>query len=471
MRNRSPKPRRRSRATAASTAGSSSTATIAGRRSRFRASSEALMRLRLSHTGKLGPGGLRLCDRDLGRQVDVLDRPQQLGALVDRALERLAARDQAHAAGALVDDRGPDGLGAVALPGGRAAAVDEARAAHVAVDDLVAGEVDRMVGRELRVDALVDLAVARLLRPDRLVAAVVLRELLLDDVRLDRDAEVVGLAGQVGGGVVVGAVDLEAGAAQVAPQHGEHAELVGLLEGLADLLDLAAALRRAEVDRRADADRAHVPRALDAREHRLVVLVRIAQQLVVVELEDERQLVRVRAADGAEDAERRGDRVAAALDREADEVLGIEVDRVGREARARRVLDALVDRQDRDVAGPREAAVVEQPLQVAQRRGGAVGAEPEAVDRVRARKVELVGGDRLARVLQEALGFVAEELLDLVRREVCRGHGRAFRNGFVLASTDATRRPPASERWWPGRVGGPLERAAAASGGNPRAPT
>jgi hypothetical protein len=37
----------------------------------------------------------------------------------------------------------------------------------------------------------------------RVVAAVVLGQLLLDDVGLDGDAEVVGLAGEVGGGVVV----------------------------------------------------------------------------------------------------------------------------------------------------------------------------------------------------------------------------------------------------------------------------
>src|SRR3712207_9318805 len=41
------------------------------------------------------------------------------------------------------------------------------------------------------------------------VAHPVLGELLLDDVGLDRHAEVVGLAGQVGGQVVVGVADLE----------------------------------------------------------------------------------------------------------------------------------------------------------------------------------------------------------------------------------------------------------------------
>ena len=58
-----------------------------------------------------------------------------------------------------------------------------------------------------------------------------------------------------------------------------------------------------------------------------------------------------------EHAERRGDAVAAAFDGELDDVLGIEVDRVGREARARRVLDALVDRQDRDIARAGQAPV------------------------------------------------------------------------------------------------------------------
>jgi hypothetical protein len=49
---------------------------------------------------------------------------------------------------------------------------------------------------------------------------------------------VVGLSGQVGRGVVVGAVDDERRVAQVAPQHREHPSPVGLLEGLRHLDDL-----------------------------------------------------------------------------------------------------------------------------------------------------------------------------------------------------------------------------------------
>ena len=76
--------------------------------------------------------------------------------------------------------------------------VDEADAAGVAVDDLPAGEVDGVVGGELVVDERVGLA-----ELEGVVAAVVLGLLLLDDVGLDGDAEVVGLAGEVGGEVVV----------------------------------------------------------------------------------------------------------------------------------------------------------------------------------------------------------------------------------------------------------------------------
>src|SRR6516162_9590868 len=49
-------------------------------------------------------------DRDLVAQVDVLDGADQGGPLGHRSLEGLAADDETHAAGALVDDRGAHGL-------------------------------------------------------------------------------------------------------------------------------------------------------------------------------------------------------------------------------------------------------------------------------------------------------------------------------------------------------------------------
>ena len=136
--------------------------------------------------------------RYVGAQVDVLDGVEELDAFGHGALEGFAAGDQAGAAGALVDDGGGDGFFEVVGPGG-AAAVDEAGAAAEAVDDLVAAEVDGVIAVELGVDALVEFAVAGIAHVEGLVAAVIFGELLLDDVGLDGDAEMVGLAGEVGG--------------------------------------------------------------------------------------------------------------------------------------------------------------------------------------------------------------------------------------------------------------------------------
>src|SRR5664280_1985872 len=80
------------------------------------------------------------------------------------------------------------------------------------------------------------------------VAAVVLGLLLLDDVGLDGHPEVVGLAGQVRRHVVVGVGLLEGRVAEVAPEHGEHAQPVRLLEGTRHLDDLAVRMLRSEVD-------------------------------------------------------------------------------------------------------------------------------------------------------------------------------------------------------------------------------
>jgi hypothetical protein len=133
----------------------------------------------------------------------------------------------------------------------------------------------------------------------------------------------------------------------------------------------------------------------------------------VVELDDEGNLVRVLARDRAEHAERRGDGVAAALDRQLDDVFRVEVDRVRREARARRVLDALVNGQDRNEARPGEPAVVEERLQVPEHIHRAVGRDPHAVNEVRAGQVQHVFGNGLAFVAEQLPGLFSEQLFYL----------------------------------------------------------
>src|ERR1700694_1818596 len=100
-----------------------------------------------------------LGDGDFGAKVDVLDGVEELDAFLHGALEGFATGDEAGAAGALVDDGSGYGFfgGGCA---GSAAAVDQTCAAHVAVGDLVASQVDGMIAAEVGVDALVEFAVA-----------------------------------------------------------------------------------------------------------------------------------------------------------------------------------------------------------------------------------------------------------------------------------------------------------------------
>ena len=269
-----------------------------------------------------------------------------------------------------------------------------------------------MVRGELGVDLGVGLAEFQ-----RGVAAVVLGLLLLDDVGLDGGGQVVGLARQVGRHVVVGARLLERRVAQVGPEHRDHPELVGLLEGLRDLLDLPAALGGPVVDGGADGHGAHVEGLLDRREQGLVVDRRVGEQLVVVDLEDERDLVRVLARDRVQHPHGRGHGVAPALDREPHDVFRVEVDRGRCEGGARGVLDPLVDRQDGEVARARETALGEESLQAPHDPGAAVLRGDHAVDVVRSGQVQGLARYRPAGVGEERLGLGAEQSNDV-------GHGK-----------------------------------------------
>ncbi len=137
-------------------------------------------------------------------------------------------------------------------------------------------------------------------------------------------------------------------------------------------------------------------------EQDLVELVRVGEELVVVDLHDERDLVRVPARHRAQHAQRGGHRVAAALDGELHDVLGVEVGGVLGEGGARGVLDALVHGQDRDVAGAAPAG---------RGRAAAAGcaARAPAGRRPRARGPRSRGPGRCRRLLRDALAAVLEQ--------------------------------------------------------------
>src|SRR5882724_11488648 len=114
-----------------------------------------------------------------------------------------------------------------------------------------------MIAAQVGVNALVEFAVAGIAHIECQVAAVIFGQLLLNDVGFDGHTEMVGLAGEVGGEVVI-LVLLERVVAQIAPEDRRHAEFVSLGKRLANLNDLAAALLRAEINRGANGRCAHV---------------------------------------------------------------------------------------------------------------------------------------------------------------------------------------------------------------------
>src|SRR6185437_1768752 len=87
-----------------------------------------------------------------------------------------------------------------------------------------------------------------------------------------------------------------------------------------------------------------------------------------------------------------------------------------------RVFDALVDGQDREVAGAAQAAGREQLAEVAEHRHRPVGVHPHPVDEVGPGQVQLALVDAVRLVRQQRLRLVAQQLLDL--RTACDRHLR-----------------------------------------------
>jgi hypothetical protein len=79
------------------------------------------------------------------------------------------------------------------------------------------------------------------------------------------------------------------------------------------------------------------------------------------------------------------------------------------------VLDALIDRENRDVAGPAQAPVGEDRLKVAKDLRGAIRARHHPADEVRAWKVQRLGRDGLAPVLEQMFRLGTKEPGDIVQ--------------------------------------------------------
>ena len=201
-----------------------------------------------------------------------------------------------------------------------------------------------MISGELGVDALVQFAIRGIAGVQRLEAAVDRRQFLFHDVGFDGDAEMIRLPGDVGCGLIVGSVDLETGVAGVAPQHRRHAQFMSTVECFCDFDQLARAFFRTEVDGRANSNRAHIPCLFDLTEHDLIMFVGIGQQFVVVDFDEEGDFVGILPRHRTEHAKSGSHRIAPALNRQFDDLFGIEINRIFGERRATGMLDTLIDR-------------------------------------------------------------------------------------------------------------------------------
>ena len=210
----------------------------------------------------------------------------------------------------------------------------------------------------------------------RQVTAVVGGQFLFDDIGAEGDAEMVGLAGEVRGGMVVDAIYFKAGIAGVTPEDGRHAQFVCDLEGLGNLFQLAVAFCAAPVYGGAYGDGSHVPGGFNAAEKGLVVAVGKAEEFVMVDLYDEGNAVCVFTAHDVQHAKCGGYSITSGFYGQFDDIFGIEIHGVGGEGSAGAVFDTLVHREDRQVTGVGKSSVTDQGLQTSQYLVTAAGIRP-----------------------------------------------------------------------------------------------
>src|SRR5208337_165058 len=170
-----------------------------------------------------------------------------------------------------------------------------------------------------------------------------------------------------------------------------------------------------------DGGRAHVVSLLDGAEEHLVKPVGVSEEFVVIDLHDEGDLVSVLARHGAEHAIGRSNGVAAALDRQLDDILAIEIVRVLGETRAAGMLDALIHRKNGQVAGAVEAAIEEHTVKIVQHAEIAIGSRVDPVNKIGAGKMQPFLGNLGGLETQEGFRPCAQELFNCTGS--CRCHG------------------------------------------------
>ena len=214
-----------------------------------------------------------------------------------------------------------------------------------------------MIRGELLIDQRRGLA-----ESNRGIAAVVGWQFLFDDVGLEGNAEVVGLPRQVGRRVIIDPILFESIIAQVTPEDRGEPQVVCVFKRSGHFNDLSVRIFRAEVDGSPDGCSPHVEGPFYATEENLLVVVGVCEQFIVVDLDHKGNFVGVTAGDGSEHTERGGHGVAASFDGEFDDVLRIEIIRIGCKRSPGRMFNPLIDWQDRDISGPGESPGLQDPF-------------------------------------------------------------------------------------------------------------
>lgn len=129
----------------------------------------------------------------------------------------------------------------------------------------------------------------------------------------------------------------------------------------------------------------------------------------MVDFHHERNAVGVLTRATAEHSEGRSHGIAAAFDREANDVFGIKVRWILGETCAGTVFNALIDGQDAQEAGVGQAPRTIHLLQAPKNLRIAVRRNEDAIHKVCGRQVQHVLADGLARVAKEGVGVRAED--------------------------------------------------------------
>src|SRR5438552_1836210 len=288
-----------------------------------------------------------LCDSS---GIDSSDRPEQLERVGFPALERIAP-DYGPEPASVADCPGFFEEGVVVFLGGPAGEDHNAAPVKGGLHD-VPDPIGQTLDRDL-------LRLVHLLR--RRLLQVIGRQLHLDDV-----------GAQLGGDLPCIGDDVERrlpfladlASTGIGPDHKRQAVPFGFFPDLAGLLVHALAVRRPGIDgepHRHAAEPQRVAHAARDRRRRVLVLM---EDIMVVQLQDQRNLPRELRRARLQEPERRSVGVAAGLDRQLEVVPGIVTRRVDREAPGRAVLEALVHRQNQTFSGPLERTVVQNARQV-----------------------------------------------------------------------------------------------------------